>query len=228
MAQNSRTHTLVLRAKEGDKGAFEKIVTAQSDRVAFLIRHRLGPRLASKVDVADVVQETFLRAWQGLADFTWQGEAAFSTWLDTIAMTVLRKEIRRLRAQKRDPRRELSLARPVPTPDGSLGELVELIHASGTSPSRALRRDERFERLKEAMRRLSPDHRTVIHLVHIEELPVGEVARRMQRSMPAVSMLLYRALMKLKGYFKDTESLHLPHRRLEDDRDERSTRSPTI
>ncbi len=77
-----------------------------------------------------------------------------------------------------------------------------------------MQREERFERLEKALDGLSRDHREVIHLCRIEGLPFQEAARRMNRSADAVKMLLSRALEELKGKFGDTQSLHLPDRKL--------------
>ena len=44
-----------------------------------------------------------------------------------------------------------------------------------------------------------------------------EVAKRMNRSRQAVRQMLWRALLKLKAAFGDTESLHLPQRSLKED-----------
>ena len=82
------------------------------------------------------------------------------------------------------------------------------------SPSKNLRRNERFDRLKDSLESLSPEHREVILLMRIEGLPVEEVAKRMNRSPKATRQLLWRALKDLRESFGDTESLGLPERRL--------------
>jgi RNA polymerase sigma-70 factor (ECF subfamily) len=85
---------------------------------------------------------------------------------------------------------------------------------SQISAGRALRREERFERLEKALRGLSPDHREVIVLARIEGLQMKEIAERLGRSNSAVKNLLLRALKELKSSFGDTESFHLPDRSL--------------
>ncbi|HAK96178.1 MAG TPA: hypothetical protein DCM87_14590, partial [Planctomycetes bacterium] len=82
------------------------------------------------------------------------------------------------------------------------------------SPSRAARREERFDRLEGALARLPEEHRQVIRLARIEGLPIAEIAVRMNRSAAAVSMLLSRALKRLREGFGDTESMSLPDRML--------------
>ncbi len=83
------------------------------------------------------------------------------------------------------------------------------------SPSKGMRRDERFERLKEALEDLTPEYREVILLARIERLPGKEIAKRLDRSPAAAAQLLSRALKKLRENFGDTESLNLPQRSIE-------------
>jgi RNA polymerase sigma-70 factor (ECF subfamily) len=117
-------------------------------------------------------------------------------WLGAIAENVI------LNANKRLSRRgAMRLDRDIP--------------ATGASPSKALRRNERFDRLEASLRRLCPDHRTVIVLARIEGLSMKEIARRLNRSEGAVKNLLVRALKALRQSFGDTESLGLPERRLD-------------
>ena len=94
------------------------------------------------------------------------------------------------------------------------GQLEVDIAASGVSPSKAERRNERFDRFEAALKQLSPDYRQAILLARIEGLSIEEVARRMKRSPNAVSHILLRALRKLRETFGDTQSLNLPDRRL--------------
>jgi RNA polymerase sigma-70 factor (ECF subfamily) len=98
-----------------------------------------------------------------------------------------------------------------------LRELVDLIKGSGTSASKMLRRDERLERLKDAVQTLNPDHRKVMFLTRVKGLPVKEVARLMGRSPGAVSMLLLRALDELKHALGPTDSVHLPEDTLKEE-----------
>jgi RNA polymerase sigma-70 factor (ECF subfamily) len=95
-------------------------------------------------------------------------------------------------------------------------ELKTEVPGGDVSPSKHLRRDERFDRLQHSLDRLSPDHRRVIILSRIKGLTTGEIAIRMDRSESAVKSLLFRALRELKGAFGDTASLSLPDRSLED------------
>lgn len=194
--QHTPTEALVRRAREGDREAFDELASQFRDRVAAWVASRIGPQLRARVSVDDVIQETFLWALQGIARLEWRGEESFNHWLISIAKHVISREADR---QERHPMLALDCE----------------VAGGGVSPSKALRRGERFDRLEKAMRDLSPEHRRVIELARIERLPVQEIARRLGRSPNATSQLLSRALKKLRASFGDTESLGLPERSLD-------------
>ena len=188
------THKLLIAAKSGDRAAFDEVVQRFDGRLRESIGSRIGAHLQSKIDVDDVVQETFAKAYGSLARFEWRGEDAFLSWLRTISENFVLHVADRYRSER-------------------LFELDRHHHGGAdeeTTASKAARRGERFERLREALASLSADHREVIVLARIEALQMKEIAERMNRSVSAVQNLLLRALKELKKSFGDTESLHLP------------------
>jgi RNA polymerase sigma-70 factor (ECF subfamily) len=193
---------LVRRAQEGDQAAFDELAKEHRERLVGFIYTRLGGGLRKKVEGDDIAQETLLKAFRLLNSFEWRGGDSFFRWLEGIAEHLILDL-----AARQQRRRELRLERDV--------------RACGVSASKALRREERFHRLKKAIETLSPEHREVILLARIEGLPVSEIAMRLNRSPNAVAQLLWRALRKLRQTFGDTESLHLPQRSLtEEEKDE--------
>jgi RNA polymerase sigma-70 factor (ECF subfamily) len=186
------------KAKAGDRAAFDAVVAAERRRLEAFVRQRLGSRLRAATEVEDILQETCLRAYRALDRFEWRGPDSVFGWLGSIAEFFIRDLAR---AGGRNP----------------LSGLRGDVPGSGASPSKALRRGERFERLKKALESLAEDHRAVIQLARLDGLSTTEIARRLGRSPGAVRHLLLRALEKLRGAFGDTESLHLPDRRLSDE-----------
>ena len=182
-------------AQSGDAQAFDRIVIRQRERLSLYVGARVGDRLKTHIETEDVLQETFTRAFQLISRFQWHGDDSLHYWLCTIAERVI---LEAAREDQRRPRLELY-------PD---------MQGQGTSPSKILRREERFARLENALSQLSPEHRHVIVLSRIERLRVTEIAAKLDRSPDAVRQLLSRALKKLKESFGDTESFHLPHRHL--------------
>ena len=65
-------------AQGGDESAFAALVREYQDRLYLVALRMTG----DPQDAQDVLQETFLQAWQSLAGF--RGEARFSTWITRI------------------------------------------------------------------------------------------------------------------------------------------------
>ena len=95
MEADTPIRALIDRAREGDRNAFQKLVERYEERLRRLVRSRLGSGLKGQIDVADVVQDAFLRALQALPHFEWQGEDSFLRWLSRIATNSLRETARR-------------------------------------------------------------------------------------------------------------------------------------
>ena len=189
-------NTFELAKNKQDQQAYGQIVEHFRGQLAGFAGNRLSHKLREVIDVDDVVQDTFARAFQRLDQINWQGEKAFSSWLCGIALNVIRESSRRyLKVDIQSHEQELA--------------------GSSATPSQHQRRDERFDRLKSALRNLSEDHRNVIKLSRIQGLPTAEVAARMNRSVEATYQLLWRATKQLKEGFGDTESLRLPPRSIE-------------
>ncbi|HAK94289.1 MAG TPA: hypothetical protein DCM87_04635 [Planctomycetes bacterium] len=195
MTNEISNQELIERARENDRAAFEQLVERHREELDRFVASRLGAALRSVTEISDIRQEVFLKAFRSLPAFSWEGEQSFFRWLAGIANNLI-----------------LHLARR-----GRLAERAVLqaeVPGSGVSPSRHLRREERFDRLEEALRALSADHRQVILLTRIQGLPIEEAARRMGRSPKAARQLLWRALRDLRHLFGETGSLHLPERSL--------------
>ncbi len=194
--QSDSLQLLVDKAKAGDCAAFDELIDRSRSRLESYVGSRIGGDLARRVEVHDIVQDVSLRAFKSLGDLEFRGGDAFVSWLCGIARHVIWETASRFR---RD--------RPVP--------LDFDVDTEDASPSQAMRRDERFDRLQQAVDSLQPEYREVILLVRIEGLAVKDVATKMNRSPHAVSNLLLRATRKLKETMGDTASFGLPDRKLE-------------
>ena len=201
MPRRSDTEELVRRAKAGERAAFDELARIHGDRLAGWIRTRMGEKVRRSLDVSDVVQDTYLRAYGALDRFVYRNERSFFRWLCTIA------EHRIWNAAQKRTNAPLSLSDDPP--------------ADSVSPSRGLRREERFERLETALENLNPDERAALELSRFEGIPAREIAARMSVSERTVKRLLSRGLKKLRVAMGHTESFHLPHRRLDEDREDR-------
>ena len=195
MEQQDSTQALFRNARGGDRHAFDALASRFRGRLSTFVRLRLGTGLRRSVEVDDVLQESLLRAFRSIGNAEFETRQAFFSWLTTITERVIIDFARRYGARPSSP-------------------LDHDVAGEDVSASRGLKREERFERLQQALDSLSPDDREAIVLARIQGLPLKEIAQRMHRSHAAVAQLLSRALKKLRSSFGDTESLNLPHRSL--------------
>jgi RNA polymerase sigma-70 factor (ECF subfamily) len=145
--------SLVDLARSGDVDAFESLVRTRMDAMYRLSLAILG----NESDAADAAQETFVAVWRRLPQL--RDADRFDAWLGRVAVNSCRM-ILRTRGRRRV--RELPLADMDAIDEHAVGS------ADTATPDAAI--------LKAAIRRLSPDHRTVLALHHLEDRPVAEVA----------------------------------------------------
>lgn len=153
------------------------------------VRRRLPGALRGKVGESDVIQEAWMAAYLGLADFQDRGDGSFARWLRGIVSHKVAYELRRHGGtEKRDAWREARL----PTDAGS-----SVPDASQTSVSQGAVRDEQAANLRRVIDELRPEHATALRLVHLEGLTLAEAGARMGKSAEAVRKIYGRALARL-------------------------------
>lgn len=166
------------------------------DYLRLLARSQLSPRLQSKLDASDIVQQTILQAHQAREQFRGTSEGEWLAWLRVILANTLAAAARRFYSETRDLGRERQLEAEL---DKSSSRLESLLADDQTSPSGRVVRCEEVLRLARAMNQLPVDQRGVIELHHLQGLPIAEVAALLDRTRPAVVGLLFRGLKKLRA-----------------------------
>jgi RNA polymerase sigma-70 factor, ECF subfamily len=192
----SGTHELIDRAGRGDEAARAQLLERYRDYLRRMVAVRLDRRLAARVDVSDVVQETLIDAARRLDDYLRERPLPFYGWLRQIAgERIIDTHRRHVAAQ----RRSVCLERRDPDlPDNSADVLVRRLFAADTSPSNHLMRQERHERLKTALASLPQRDREVLVMRHLEQLSTAEIAAMLEISEPAVKSRLLRALIRMR------------------------------
>ena len=175
---------LVAKAREGDVSAFNELVNSYSRKIFRLAKHITQ----NDEDAEDVLQETFLKAFEHLPDF--QGQSKFYTWIVRIAVN---ESLMKLRKRKSD--RSVPLDEPVDTGEDTV---VREIAVWEENPEQKYSREELGQILDEAVEGLRPAFRTVFVLRDIEELSTEETAEALGISVPAVKSRLLRARLQLR------------------------------
>ncbi|MGQ0634568.1 MAG: sigma-70 family RNA polymerase sigma factor [Planctomycetaceae bacterium] len=192
---------LLAEARQGTESARGALLENHRNYLELLARVEIGRRLRNKVDIADLVQETFLEAHRNFQLFRGTGDREFAAWLRGILSTRIALVVRHfVGTKRRDVRREERLELDL---DESSRLLDRSLLALQSTPSQHVVRHEQGVLLAEALARLPDDYREVMVLRHLEELTFPEVAQRMQRSVGSVKQLWVRALDRLRGLLKE-------------------------
>lgn len=160
-----------------------------------LAHAQLDRQLRGKLDAADIVQQTLLKAHAGLGELRDRNPNVLATWLRQILASVLTDEIRHLHRDKRDVAREQSLAAGL---NQSAIGMEQWLVADQTSPSMAAQRNEQLLHLANSLLALPVDQREVVILKHLRERTLQQIAEETQRTIPAVAGLLRRGLATLR------------------------------
>ena len=163
---------LVKRVLSGDTELFGCLVR-RHNRHLWLVTRSI---LQGEQDVEDVIQETFLRAYDRLAQFAWR--SSFSTWLTRIAINEAK---RRVRDDSKKTEMDVMLASlRKPLCIGQTGEQVVL-----TSQARHV--------LREAINSLPQELRTVFVRHFLDGATITEIARRLEITEELAKVRLMRA-----------------------------------
>ena len=144
--------------------------------------------LGNQEDADDMTQEVFVRAYRALPRL--QTPEAFTSWLYRIAVNLSRNWLRdrgRVRVESLE----------LPGDDGEEGNTREIADPTG-DPAALTQTKDMQERVRKAIAGLSPDHRAVITLHHLEGISVEEIAKMMDCSIGTVKSRLSRARDNLK------------------------------
>lgn len=176
--------TLVVRAKAGDDLAFTELVSHYERRIFRLAKHITQ----SDEDAEDVLQESFMKAYNNLENF--QGNSKFYTWLVRIAVN---ESLMKLRKRKAD--RSISLDEQLDTGEDTI---VREIAVWEETPEQRYSQEEMRGILDQAVSSLEPIYRIVFQLRDVEELSTEETAEALGISVPAVKSRLLRARLQLR------------------------------
>ncbi len=171
---------VVAAAQRGDAAAFATLYDAHAPRVYALVLGMSGDEVAA----AELVQDTFVRAWEALSTF--RGDCAFTTWLHRIAVNITLTQARSSRRRTLRVAIESDLAA---ADDG-------IVPAEGEAPVRdvALHMD-----LASAIRRLPAGARTVFVLHDVGGYGHSEIGQQLGIAEGTSKAHLFRARRLLRG-----------------------------
>ncbi len=178
---HSDDQALVRAVLERVPGAFERLVR-QYQRLCWHIIDRM---VRQPDDTQELCQEVFLRVHQTLHQY--RGESLLKSWIAQVAYSVGKRHLERKRI-------------PIVEPDASDAHalLVEQV-GDGHDLEAAMADKEIARHLHDALDRLPPLQRTLLTLYHLEELPIGEVAKVTGLAEGTIKSHLFRSRKLLRG-----------------------------
>lgn len=162
------------------RAVFEKIV------------HECGPRLYAQVrkmvtwheDADDVLQNTFMKAWQSLDSF--RGESQIHTWLYRIALN------ESLKLLSRDHEAETLR-------NQTAADILQRVESDPYFDG-----DELRMRLEAAVLTLPPKQQLVFRLKYFEEKKYEEISALLSTSVGALKASYHLAVKKIEDFFEET------------------------
>ena len=171
--ETSSDEMLVERIAGGDKLAMQVLFARHRTAIYRWLLRFVGNETVAK----DLLSDVFLDVWRQAGRF--EGRAAVSTWLLSIA------RFKALSARRRRP-------------DAELDEVIEATVADPTDdPEVMLEKKNRDELVHEALTTLSSEHREIIDLVYYHEKSVEECAQILSIPRATVKTRMFYARKKL-------------------------------
>lgn len=171
---------LLKRAQAGDLAAFEALYKRYHLRIYRVLYGVVG----NGADAADLTQEAFVRAYSELDRIRSDGN--LYGWLRKTALNLGIDCLRRKKTLTL-----VSLDAPRESSDGDA--FAWEVEDEAQNLHRALEAQSLHEALHVGIERLSPDHRTVVTMHYIEEMPVEEIAELLDVPVGTVKSRLARA-----------------------------------
>ena len=177
--------TLVRRAAGGDETAFEELFTRHRRRVA-LIASRF---FRQREQIEEVVQESFMKAYFALSDFSNQQENSFASWIARIAFNACYDELRRMKRRPEDAAGDLT--------EEEMARLQTQLRAKGAGDDleAAIVARDLADKL---LTRLSPEDRLLLVMLDVEGLSVAEIGETNSWSVSKVKVRAHRARARLR------------------------------
>jgi RNA polymerase sigma-70 factor (ECF subfamily) len=166
---------LLERAQAGDAFALEQFIRHYQNAVFAFLSRALGQR----VDVEDLAQEVFVRAYRALPRFEMRSEARVSTWLLQIAVHLLQDTRKKRHA--------------VTVP-------LQIHHAppGHDTPETERQRHELQRSIERAAAQLPSEQRVVLILAEFHGLELQEIAQITETPLNTVKTRLWRARNQMK------------------------------
>lgn len=195
MNEQSSSIELVRRAKHGDDDALDRLFRRYYDRVRRIVKMRLGSKLKAKLEIEDILQDTFVTAVEAFDRFEMRDDASLINWLARLAEHKIIAAADYHSAKKRDSGREVRLHKR--TYDDSSAISQELAD-SIDGPSTLVEQSELKGIIEDCISELSRDYRELVLLRDYAGMTWEQIAIETHRPTPEAARMMHsRAMLEL-------------------------------
>ncbi len=174
---------LVNKAKNGEAQAFGKLYDIYLTPIYRFVFLKVG---GVKAEAEDICHQVFLKAWQNIKSYEFQG-FPFSSWLYRIAQNTV---IDYYRTRKQNL---------------NIETVAEEIFADAPDVDQKIDRDFELGKVLLAIAKLETDQQNVVVMKFVNDLSNKEIAAALGKSEGAIRVVQHRALKQLKKQIDESE-----------------------
>jgi RNA polymerase sigma-70 factor (ECF subfamily) len=171
----------IILAREGSPEAFHRIYQNHWERLWRIALRYTG----SGADSEDIVQETFVRAFEKMHTYKIHRTTGFDAWLNTICLNCTMDFFRRWKRKRRDRH-------------FSFGDLPVEPASTNPSPDQEVEERQAERKIQESLQILSPVQRIIFDMRFNQHLEIREIAQSLRCSRSNVKTQIFRSLRKLR------------------------------
>ncbi len=168
-------------AKEGSLDAFHSLYLSHWKRIwGIALRYT-----RAVADAEDIMQETFIRAFEKMHTYKVHSASPFAAWLNTICLNCTMDFLRRRKSRQHDQHL-------------SIGDLSVEPASSNPLPDRIAEEKQAGKKIQESLQSLSPRQRIIFDMRFNQHMDVRDIAACLRCSPSNVKTQLFRSMRKLR------------------------------
>jgi len=171
----------IILARDGSVDAFHRLYQSHWKRI-----WRIALRYTrSSTDAEDIMQETFIRAFEKMHTYKYHISSPFAAWLNTICLNCTMDLFRRRKSRQRDKH-------------FSLGDLIVEPASSNPSPDQIAEEKQTGKKIQESLQILSQRQRIIFDMRFNQHMDIRDIAECLRCSPSNVKTQLFRSMRKLR------------------------------
>jgi RNA polymerase sigma factor (sigma-70 family) len=172
-------YDLIMKAKQGDKSAFESLV----ERYKKHVYYQAVTMLNDPMEAEDVLQEAFIKAYFSLKNL--KSAFAFTSWLSRMVHHLCYDRLKKRNKEK-----------------AVVSDWLDSRMENVSDSIRPIEQKQLQIDLHQAMQSLSPEHRSILLLREIQEFSYQEIAKIMDIPEGTVKSRIHTARLTLRNKLK--------------------------